>query len=205
MSAASDQHLDRAFRLLRDVLEQRTSLDDIERRIAEARAPALRARAEGLLRQLRHAETAAYSSELHDLLNDAAHENGRLIDFERFASLLETELAGIVITAHPTFSLSEAATRVAHDLIGGNGTPDPLEATRSMHIHRRTAPTLQQEQIAANAAIGHIRSALRQLLGIAVDVAEKLYPDRYRQLPIGCSGYFKVHISVVIFYTLDIG
>jgi phosphoenolpyruvate carboxylase len=176
MSAATDQHLDRAWRLLGDVLGRRAGLGDVARRIAAARGPALRARAAALLRQFEHADTAAYADSLRRLLNGLAGTEG---DFDRFASLVESELAGIVITAHPTFSLSEPATEIAHALIAGT---EPPANARDVTIHRRDAPTLRQELRAANAAIGNLRAAVRRLLAIAVDVAAERYPARYTEL-----------------------
>lgn len=177
MSAARDQHLDRAWQLLRDVLTHGASLADIEQRLADAREPALRTRADALLRQFEHADSTAYERALDALLGDVADRDG---DFDRFAALVETEIAGIVITAHPTFLLSEPATRIAHALIGG--TEPPAGAAGAVTLHRRDPPTLEQELRAANQAIGHLRAAIRRLLGIAIDVAAKRWPVRYREL-----------------------
>jgi phosphoenolpyruvate carboxylase len=183
MSAATDTHLDHAFRLLLDMLQGRARLDDIEQRIAAARVRAVRARADGLRAQFTHADTDAYARELDALLRQLAHADGALLDFEDFAAILDAELAGVVITAHPTFSLSGPAAQLTRELVAGPAGDAPsADAAQPMTIHRRDAPTLEQELDAANRAIRHIRAALRRVLGIAVDTTAELYPDRYRRL-----------------------
>jgi phosphoenolpyruvate carboxylase len=187
MLAPRDNHLDKAWSIVFQLLHGRLTLDDVAKQIADASLPALQARVDGLLKQLAFQKEQDNEARLRTLFFDLAHEQGRRLPFERFQRLLGTELAGIVFTAHPTFSLSGQANDAALQLMrrgaegvrpsGGNGG-----ATRSVTVRRNAPPTLQEELDASNVAIRELRKAIRRLLRVAVDVAAELYPQDYRKL-----------------------
>ncbi len=187
MLAPRDNHLDKSWSIVFQLLHGRLTLEDVAKQITDASLPALQARADGLLRQLAFHKEADNEARVRDLIAALAVDGAERVPFERFAALLGTELAGIVFTAHPTFSLSSEANDIALGLVrSGAVSPRPgggnAAATRGPRVHRLEAPSLQEELDASTAAIRNLRNALRRLLRIAVDVAAELYPGDYRRL-----------------------
>jgi phosphoenolpyruvate carboxylase len=186
MLAPRDNHLDKSWTIVFQLLHGRLTLDDLAKQIADAALPALQARVDGLLRQLSFQEEQDNEARLRRLLRELAYDQRGLVDFAVFERLLGTELAGIVFTAHPTFSLSEGANDVALELmrassVGTRSNGGHAQARR-VTVHRASAPTLQQEADASTVAIRNLRKALRRVLRVAVEVAAELYPGDYRRL-----------------------
>ncbi|HZF28402.1 MAG TPA: phosphoenolpyruvate carboxylase [Gammaproteobacteria bacterium] len=187
MLAPRDSHLDKAWNVVFQLLHGRLTLDDLAKQVADASLPALQARVDGLLRQLTLHKEQDNEARLRTLFVDLAHDGGKRVEFGRFGELLGTELAGIVFTAHPTFSLSADAYAAALELMrqgavsarphGANGS-----AARGIAVRRHAPPTLQDELELSTVAIRHLRKAIRRLLRVAVDVAAELYPRDYRAL-----------------------
>src|SRR5690606_35420503 len=124
--------------------------------------------------------------------------NGRLRGFDEFQRVLGSELAGVVLTAHPTFSLSSAANGIALELMrdgiaggrgaagggpaGGVGAGGALRGgAAAVTVHRDAPPTLNAELELSIAAIHSLRKAMRRLLRSAVDVAARLYPTEFQR------------------------
>jgi phosphoenolpyruvate carboxylase len=194
MLVPRDNHLDQAWQIVFDLLHGGLSLADIEKELRAAAGRALQARAEALLRQLGHRNDDDNERALRAMFDALAAPSGEPIPFERYRRVVESEIAGIVITAHPTFALSPAAAEAAlrsiaagvgsaGDSNGGVSATD-RPAPASAAIHRDTAPTLQDEIDASTRAMRNVRRALRKVLRIAVDVAATRYPDRYRELRV---------------------
>ncbi len=186
MLAPRDTHLDKAWSIAYQLLHGRLTLDDITKQTTDGAGPALQARADGLLRQLTTVQDEDNDARLEALIEGLTLADGRRIDFERFQQRVGAEIAGIVFTAHPTFSLSKEATDTALGLVRagalsfrGNGSQAPA---RGLRVRRTTPPTLQEELEASTAAIVELRRALRRMLRIVVDVAERRYPEQYRAL-----------------------
>jgi phosphoenolpyruvate carboxylase len=179
-----DKHLDSAWSIAVQLLNGQLNLDDIAARVAGARMPALQARVEALLRQLTLPDEADNETRLRSLLATLAHDDGGRVSFERFQNLIGRELAGIVLTAHPTFSLSAEAGEAALQLVRrGAERVQPAEAGGGPGLlHRQAPPSLDEEVESSAAAIRHLRGAVRRLLRIAVDVAAELYPADYRRV-----------------------
>ena len=186
MLAPRDNHLDKSWTIVFQLLHGRLTLDDIAKQVADSAMPALQARVDGLLRQLSFHEEQDNEARLRRLFRGLAYDGRGLVDFTVFERLLGTELAGIVFTAHPTFSLSEEANEIALDLMrassAGMRTNGSHAPPRRVTVHRAAAPTLQQEADASTVAIRNLRKAMRRILRVAVEVAAELYPDDYRRL-----------------------
>jgi phosphoenolpyruvate carboxylase len=185
MLAPRDNHLDKAWTIAFQLAHGRLTLDDIAKQISDASAPALHARVDGLLRQLTQQREADNDARLRALLAALSQEDGRRIGFEEFQRRLGAELAGIVLTAHPTFSMSAEANETALELVrrgaAGGRTANSLPG-HGVQV-RRTGPlTLDGELEASTVALRELRRALRRLLRICVDVAAELYPHDYRGL-----------------------
>ncbi|HEX5047025.1 MAG TPA: phosphoenolpyruvate carboxylase [Gammaproteobacteria bacterium] len=187
MLAPRDNHLDKAWSLVFQLLNGRLTLDDLAEQVADASRPALQARVDGLLRQLTFHKEQDNEARLRALFVDLAHDGGRRVELDRFAALLGTELAGVVLTAHPTFSMSADAYAAALELMrDGAASARPQAANggaaRGVAVRRHTPPSLQDEVELSTAALRHLRKAIRRLLRVAVVVAAELYPNDYRTL-----------------------
>ncbi|NQU60061.1 MAG: phosphoenolpyruvate carboxylase [Rhodospirillales bacterium] len=124
--------------------------------------------------------------------------DGKPVAFEVFQKAVEREAFGIVITAHPTFSISKRLTRILAELAthgnggnGGNGDENDLagkslvdligEAAITAHGDP-DAITLDDEMAFALMAIGNIRRALRRAYRVLFAVAQRTYPDDWQRL-----------------------
>ena len=125
--------------------------------------------------------------------------DGQLVSFEVFRDTVEREAFGIVITAHPTFSISQRLTRILAELVSRddrdgpepNDDPDDLagfsldeliaEAATTPHGSPETI-TLDDEMDFALMAIGNIRRALRRVYKVLFGVAQRTYPDDWQTL-----------------------
>src|SRR6185369_1689721 len=189
MLAPRDNHLDKAWGIAYQLLHGRLTLDDVAKQAADSTAPALQARVDGMLRQLTAHKEEDNETRLKRLIDGLTYGNGRSLDFARFQQRVGTEIAGIVFTAHPTFSLSTEANDAALGLLragsvtfrgNGHGALAP-----GFRVRRATPPTLQEELDASTRAIRELRRALRRLLRVTVDVAAQRYPAEYRKLRVG--------------------
>jgi len=186
MLAPRDNHLDKAWSIGYQLLHGRLTLDDVAKQIADASTPALQARVDGLLRQLTCHGEKDNENRLRTLFTALAYTDGRRLAFDGFQQRVGAELAGIVFTAHPTFSLSAAANEAALGLMrSGAVTFRPnvtAGAARGVQVRREAPPTLEEELAASTVAIRQLRRAIRRLLRVCVDVATELYPQDYRKL-----------------------
>jgi phosphoenolpyruvate carboxylase len=185
MLAPRDSHLDKAWTLAFQLAHGRLTLEDIAKQVSDASGPALQARVEGLLRQLTQHREADNESRLRALFAGLASDGFHRIGFADFQARIGAELAGIVLTAHPTFSLSAEANTAALELVrrGAAGArANGAGATSRAPIRRFAPPTLDDELEASTIALRELRRALRRVLRVAVDVAAELYPQDYRRL-----------------------
>ena len=189
MLAPRDNHLDKAWSIAHQLLHGRLTLDDVTKQAADSTAPALQARVDGMLRQLTALKEEDNESRLKRLIDGLTFVGGRRVDFAQFQKRVGAEIAGLVFTAHPTFSLSTEANDAAHALLRagsvsfrGNGHG---AVARGIRVRRATPPTLQEELDASTRAIRELRRALRRLLRVTVDVAAERYPAEYRALRVG--------------------
>ena len=118
--------------------------------------------------------------------------NGATISFEDFRAKIEREVFGIVITAHPTFAVSQDLTQVLASLATGCGQDGKAldetdllalatEVAESRH-GTSAAMTLDAEQEFALMAIANIRAALRRVYRVVFEVAREVYPADWQQL-----------------------
>src|SRR5262249_35879340 len=153
---------DKAWNLVFQLLHGRLTLDDLAKQVADASAPALQARVDGLLRQLTFHKEQDNEARLRALLVDLAHDGGTRLPLDRYAALLSTELAGIVLTAHPTFSLSADAYAAALELmrkgaVSARPQASNGSAARGVAVRRHAPPTLQDELELSTVALRHLR------------------------------------------------
>ncbi len=118
--------------------------------------------------------------------------DGGKASFEDFSKKVEREVFGIVITAHPTFTVSEELTRAMARLAsccGDDGSKlsqsELLDLAKLVANSRHGTPdpiTLDDEQAFALMAIANIRSSVRRIYGVVFKVAQKLYPNDWHRL-----------------------
>jgi len=129
---------------------------------------------------------------LRALFARMGEDDGQRVDFDTFKARVEREVFGIVITAHPTFTVSEDLTRAQATLAvqrNEDGTVlskddlDALVKRIAESPHGTPAQiSLNDEQRFALAAIGNIHKALRRVYGVVFAVARDLYPDQWQTL-----------------------
>lgn len=118
--------------------------------------------------------------------------NGKPASFADFKASVEREVFGIVITAHPTFTVSQDLTRVMASLaVGKNEQGQRLSAQdledlvkfAADHPHGTSGSiSLMDEQKFALMAIGNIRKALRRIYAVVFAVAREAYPNEWQKL-----------------------
>ncbi len=114
-------------------------------------------RAKNLREQVGYVDRATTFKEFSDYVESTAKAG----DFAAFQARWERARTGIVLTAHPTFGLSEALSRrMAEIALSGAADGQPIGTP-----HRPDSPlTLDYEHASAQAAIGNLRDAYIELL-----------------------------------------
>lgn len=174
----------------------------VEQVIQRLTAIAFFARAERLGNYLGERDPEACAARIRALVRRLAlgDENGRGMKrkgmeprpFAAFRAAVERELFGIVVTAHPTFSLSAGLMRMLAELAmgrGADGTPLAPEQRRALferviqseHRAERTLDLLTEHNLSIE-AIANIQAALRRVYDIVFEVAEELYPEEWTAL-----------------------
>jgi phosphoenolpyruvate carboxylase len=120
-----------------------------------------------------------------------AGADGAPVAFEEYQRRVEREMFGVVFTAHPTFNLSGDLMHALVDLAtnrGADGGPlddgarETLLATARTGHHRPDSMTLVREHELSQVVIVNLHQALRRAHTAALQIAEELYPTRWREL-----------------------
>jgi len=124
---------------------------------------------------------------------------GRTITFEDFQEMVEQEIFGLVITAHPTFAISKKLTHILAKLVvccdkdhtGDSYQTSVLSKNELLELLKNVANTehgspnpitLDDEMEFALMAIGNIRQAVRRLYRILFQVSQKVYPNDWQKI-----------------------
>lgn len=103
--------------------------------------------------------------------------------FEAFKSWAETPGQGIVLTAHPTFSLSRDIRNTLGKIASADGDFSAAEETLKTHPYLpKRAPTLIEEHEDTQATLTRIQSAMDALNATVLDVAAKHFPKDWTTL-----------------------
>jgi len=178
--------LDQSAATALSLLDATTTLEEIGERLGREADACLAGRVEKLARQARSWEAAENEARIASLVESVGRPSGTLVPFAEFAAQLEVQLAGFVITAHPTFSLSEKARNAIHAMIrkrigDAHASPDG-EGAGAPRIHPDRSPTLEEELVQSEVAVRNIRLAIRRVHAISLEVARRLYPHEWRAL-----------------------
>jgi len=121
--------------------------------------------------------------ELHSEIARIA-EAKAAVGFEAFKSWAETPGQGIVLTAHPTFSLSRDIRNTLGEIASAKSKDvDGLTETLKTHPYLpKRAPTLLEEHEDTQATLRRIQDALTKLNMVVLDVAAKHFPKQWTSL-----------------------
>jgi len=129
------------------------------------------------------------------LTTDRAENKARLLacfevvsrgkSFTEFQNFMCREIAGIVITGHPTFGFSQGQYDILAGLIDGSMSQETAAAKVTACSDRPgEGLTLEYEYIQSERALLNLQQAIRQMYEIAVEVARTRYPDEWRSLDL---------------------
>ena len=172
--------------------EGTVSVSDLSDLVRLLTIKAFKYRSERLRSYVGEVDVARNEDNLRYLFAGLAKDDSETVAFETFKQRVEREVFGIVITAHPTFTVSQELTRAQATLAAQHnqdGTPlskgdlDALVKTIAESPHGTPAQiALDDEQQFALMAIGNIHKALRRVYAVVFAVARELYPDQWQTL-----------------------
>ncbi len=114
----------------------------------------------------------------------ALAEQKAALGFDAFRQWIETAGQGIVLTAHPTFSLSPDI----RDTLGQIASSDDgdckalKEHLKTLPFLQKGAPTLQEEHRDTQSAIARIQDSLGRINDVVLDVARAHFPEKWIDL-----------------------
>ncbi len=168
------------------------TLETLERLIQRLTMESFLRRSERIGHYLGVCEHAANVERLRQLLQGLTREGDVSAPFDRFRQPIERDRFGIVITAHPTFSLAQdlreilMALALGTDRDGGaldGPARQALIERASRTEHRPDQPLdLSEEHRQSVAAIANLHGVLDLVYDLAFRVAEEAYPDRWTEL-----------------------
>lgn len=104
--------------------------------------------------------------------------------FSAFKAWAETAGQAIVLTAHPTFSLSSEVRDTLGEIAtaGSGDCGAQTEHLKTLPFLQKAAPTLQEEHADTQAAISRIQDAMCKVNGVILKVAAAAFPDQWTEL-----------------------
>lgn len=174
-------HLDGAWSIFHELVDDHEKIAAIDAQLDVTAAEVLQERVDGLITYVSDIDVDANVTRLKEVIGKLAFDHGTLISNDMFADRLSNELAGLVMTAHPTFALSKGAWDQAKQRLEqkiDNGVE--ADALSPLSLLPEASPTLQDELAYANDAIRCVRQALREIWRVVIEVGSELYPDGWR-------------------------
>ncbi len=108
---------------------------------------------------------------------------GRNKTFAEYRDFVERELAGIVVTGHPTFGLSHEQYDIVSALVDNSISADRArELARDVNWRVDKGLTLEYEFSRSEHALVNLQSAIRVLYEAALEAASLLYPEEWTTL-----------------------
>ena len=134
-------------------------------------------------RRLHYRAGVAPIEELDTIIKDLAVEKSKL-GFDAFKAWAESPGQGIVLTAHPTFSLSaEIRDTLGAIATAGSGQCEKeIEHLKTLPFLQKAAPTLQEEHRDTQAAIRRIQDAMGRVNRVLLGVASVAFPEQWTEL-----------------------
>lgn len=167
-----------AYDISRDVEDRTIAFRDIEALVKQLSDEAAIARA----RRLRTRAGLDRIEDLRASIGRLAETKARA-GWDAFKLWAETPALGIVLTAHPTFSLSRDIRSVLGEIASAEDIPDSaVEELKTYPYLPKRAPTLIEEHEDTQAALVRIRTALDSTNRIVLDVARSHFSDSWTTL-----------------------
>ncbi len=191
LSAALDAHADGirsdpqsnpvkrlAYDISREVEDRSIAFKDIEALVKQLSDEAAIARA----RRLRFRAGLDRAEALRSSVADIAKAQAKL-GWDAFKLWAESPAFGIVLTAHPTFSLSRDIRRVLGDVATAAKTPTIcVDELRTFPYLPKRAPTLIEEHEDTQSTLIRIQTALNSANRIVLQVAQDTFPKEWTTL-----------------------
>jgi phosphoenolpyruvate carboxylase len=177
-----------AIELTRRLENGTLNLDGLDDVVGELTAEAFKHRADRLSVYLGEAAPAMNRATIRAHINRLARDH----DFHGFRGIVERPVAGVVFTAHPTFTMSLEIARslselACHETRDGNPLSEADCSARIAYAratqHRPPEDlTIELEQAWSHEALTHAHTALRELNRIILEVAREHWPTRWTEL-----------------------
>jgi len=134
-------------------------------------------------RRLHYRAGVAPEAALNDVTRGLAQAKAK-DGFASFKAWAEMAGQGIVLTAHPTFSLSSEVRDTLGEIAtaGSGDCGAQTDHLKTLPFLQKKAPTLQEEHADTQAAIGRIQDAMSKVNGVILDVAAKAFPKQWTAL-----------------------
>lgn len=168
-----------AYDISKDVEDRTVAFRDIEGLIKAISDERLIARARRLRRRAGVTDVSA-----HDAAITAMCETKAKDGFEAFKTWAENAGQGIVLTAHPTFSLSRDIRETLGEIASRDdgAFDDQTEHLKTLPYLPKRAPTLQEEHVDTQDALARIQAALSAVNAAVLDAAKRLFPKQWTEL-----------------------
>ncbi len=168
-----------AYDISKDVEERRMAFRDIEQIVKMLSDNGAIARAERLGHRAGVKALRKLEADITDLASTQAAEGWSA--FKRWA---EATGQGIVLTAHPTFSLSRDIRECLGDVAVSRGErkAKAVEHLKTLPYLPKRAPTLQEEHADTQAAITRIQIAVQSVRRQVLQVAAREFPEKWTAL-----------------------
>lgn len=165
-----------AFDLSRRLESGEFSFEDIKALAGRLMDRAFIRRAKSLRERVGYADQADTLRDFSAFVEETMGKDTAEVSFEEFANRWSRARSGVVLTAHPTFGLSEAMTRrMVEFAVDGH---DPEDGRIGLPHRPDTGITLDYEHASAQTAIGNLRTAYADLLNSFYSVASQRYGDK---------------------------
>jgi len=168
-----------AYDISKDVEDRNVAFRDIECLVKSLSDKRLIARA----RRLRQRAGIKPETQLDDAIATLCDKHAA-DGFEAFQKWAEKAGQGIVLTAHPTFSLSrdirETLGEIASSKDGDFDTQ--IEHLKTLPYLPKRAPTLQEEHVDTQAALARMQIAITAINKVILEKAKTLFPEKWTEL-----------------------
>lgn len=168
-----------AYDISKDVEERRMAFKDIEQIVKKLSDAGAIARAERLGMRAGVKSLRKLEADIESLAKAKAAEG-----WAPFRKWAEATGQGIVLTAHPTFSLSRDIRECLGDVAisAGERKAKLTEHLKTLPYLPKRAPTLQEEHFDTQAAISRIQQAVGSVRRQVLQVAAGEFPDKWSKL-----------------------
>ena len=163
-----------AYDLSKDVEDRAIAFKDIESLVKSISDKSAINRS----RRLRKRAGICSDNEIKKSLEKIAHQKAKE-GFKAFKSWAESPGIGIVLTAHPTFSLSRDVRNCLGKIASSedNKYTSSVEKLKNFPYLPKRAPTLKEEHEDTQVTLERIQAELDSINSSIVSISEKLFPD----------------------------